>query len=71
MIDEGFHYDLRLFEFRTKEIDDADNILSIDPKVKLIIDDKYKRILDNEEDYWNRVLKDKADRATKGDKGDK
>jgi|688.fasta_scaffold95909_1 hypothetical protein len=32
LIDEGFHYDLRLFEF--KEIEDLENVLKFDKDVR-------------------------------------
>lgn len=47
LINEGFHYDLRLFEFRREEIDSIENILELDKKVRDEIEQRFKVIVDN------------------------
>ncbi len=58
LINEGFHYDLRLFEFKPSEIEEIDNILKLETKVREEIEAKFKNIISSQEQYWNNAPKD-------------
>ena len=52
LIDEGFYYDVRFFQYSHKR-DGIEDILKLDPEAAKIVNEKFSRIIKNEEEYWS------------------